>query len=230
MSRFVQRGRAVLFVLALLAVGVVACERPKSEVVQATATPAEQITGDVMVPTVPPATPTPEETEPTPPPPPTAEPEEATAAPPGQPEAEPTTVAVESPTPTPEPAMAEAEATPAPSGVTPAEESSPAAQQRVHVVQKGDWIYAIARRYGVSPQAIIRANNIQSPDLVFPGQVLVIPSDGGAPPAGRVEHVVKAGETLFSIARQYGTTVQEIKRLNGLETDVIYVGQVLVIP
>ncbi|MDQ7030930.1 MAG: LysM peptidoglycan-binding domain-containing protein [Ardenticatenia bacterium] len=227
MSRFVQRGRALLFVLTLLAVGVVACERPKSEVVKPTVTPDEAISGNVTVPTIPPETPVSEEATPTTPPLPTTPPE-ATAMPSGQPdtqvEPEPTTVAVASPTPVPQPA----EPTPEPSDVTPAETGTPS--QRVHVVQRGEWIYAIARQYEVSPQAIIRANNIQSPDLIFPGQVLIIPSDGGAPPAGRMEHVVKAGETLYSIAQQYNTTVQAIKRLNGLETDVIYVGQVLVIP
>ncbi len=46
----------------------------------------------------------------------------------------------------------------------------------VHVVQAGEGIYAIARKYGVSPESIIRANNLANPDLIYPGQELIIPA------------------------------------------------------
>lgn len=46
----------------------------------------------------------------------------------------------------------------------------------VHVVQLGEGIYAIARKYGVAPEAIIQANNLANPNLIYPGQELIIPT------------------------------------------------------
>ncbi len=46
----------------------------------------------------------------------------------------------------------------------------------VHVVQAGEGIYAIARKYGVSPESIIQANNLANPNLIYPGQELIIPA------------------------------------------------------
>ncbi|MGD8603129.1 MAG: LysM peptidoglycan-binding domain-containing protein [Anaerolineales bacterium] len=45
----------------------------------------------------------------------------------------------------------------------------------VHVVQPGEWIWQIARQYGVDPQAIIDANNLVDPGTIYPGQELIIP-------------------------------------------------------
>jgi LysM repeat protein len=44
-----------------------------------------------------------------------------------------------------------------------------------YTVQEGEWVYSIARKFGVDPYAIIQANNLQSPYTLLPGQVLVIP-------------------------------------------------------
>jgi LysM repeat protein len=45
----------------------------------------------------------------------------------------------------------------------------------IHTVQAGEWIYSIARQYNVSPQAIIDANGLVNPNMVYPGQQLTIP-------------------------------------------------------
>lgn len=220
MSRLARKG--FFFLAFVVLVGVGACERPKSEVVKPSPTPETGVEAEGQVTVAegpvsetPTATPTIELglTLPTPPP--------------ETPEPEATTVSVApTPTPTPEVSVVVTETVEVETS-----ESATASQQRVHVVQRGEWVYAIARRYGVSPEAIIRANNLRPPDyIIYPGQTLIIPSDGGEPPAGRQEHVVQAGETLYSIARQYGTTVEAIKNLNGLTSDTIYVGQILVIP
>ena len=50
--------------------------------------------------------------------------------------------------------------------------------QTTYVVQRGDWLSLIAQRFGVSLYALIQANNIRNPNWIFPGQVLVIPSNG----------------------------------------------------
>ena len=58
---------------------------------------------------------------------------------------------------------------------TPAPTASAGGGGTVHVVQPGEWIWQIARNYGVDPNAIIAANDLANPSLVYPGQELIIP-------------------------------------------------------
>jgi len=110
--------------------------------------------------------------------------------------------------------------------VTPTPSPSPA----TYVVQRGDTLYSIARRYGTTVGAIALANRIANPSLIFAGQKLVIPGASTPPPSDLV-HVVQAGETLSSIARRYGTTYWAIAIANNLANpNVIYPGQRLIIP
>lgn len=102
----------------------------------------------------------------------------------------------------------------------------------IHTVKAGEGLYQIARDYGVSAQAIIDANSIADPNLIKPGQELVIP--GAQVPAGasgqRV-HTISSGETLSGIATQYGVTTDAIMQANGIaDPNRILVGQVLTIP
>jgi LysM repeat protein len=99
----------------------------------------------------------------------------------------------------------------------------------IHVVQRGDTLYSIARRYGTTVDAIKRANRLPS-DRIYVGQRLTIPVNGPPPSQPPVTHVVAQGETLYSIARRYGTTVAAIQAINGLRSTTIYVGQRLLIP
>jgi LysM repeat protein len=97
----------------------------------------------------------------------------------------------------------------------------------VHVVQRGETLYSIARRYGVSVQTIANTNGITNPNRIYVGQRLVIPAGR---PSGTV-HVVQAGETLLQIALRYGVDAWAIARANGIANlNHIYVGQRLVIP
>lgn len=97
----------------------------------------------------------------------------------------------------------------------------------VHIVQRGETLYSIARRYGVSMWAIANTNGIVNPNIIYVGQRLVIPT---CRPVG-VIHVVQRGETLYSIARRYGVSVWAIARVNNLPNiNYIYVGQYLSIP
>ena len=103
------------------------------------------------------------------------------------------------------------------------------AQGPVHVVRPGETLYAIARRYGVSPAAIVSANGLLHPDLIYVGQRLTIPQETGLP-GGRV-HVVRRGETLYAIARRYSVDPAEIVAANGLlNPNRLLVGQQLLIP
>ena len=104
-------------------------------------------------------------------------------------------------------------------------------------MRAGDTLVGIAARHGVSVGSLAAANGLSWSSWVYVGQRLVIPGSGTVPvtpnptttPSGGV-HVVQAGNTLFSIARQYGTTVSAIQAANGLAGSTIYVGQRLTIP
>jgi len=100
-----------------------------------------------------------------------------------------------------------------------------------YTVKAGDTLYSIARRYGVSVDSIKRLNNLSS-NVLSIGQVLRLPSssdNGGSDSSSpsNIRYVVRAGDTLFSIASRYGTTVDELKRLNNLSSNVLSIGQIL---
>lgn len=97
-----------------------------------------------------------------------------------------------------------------------------------HIVQRGETIYSISRAYDVEMDAILIRNNIIDPNRITVGQRLIIPT--GAVTVPRV-HVVAAGETLYSLAIRYNTTVEAFVATNGLDNSSnIVVGQVLTIP
>jgi LysM repeat protein len=115
---------------------------------------------------------------------------------------------------------------------TPASASPQTTDPVVHVVQWGETLYLIARRYGTSTTAIANANNLRNLNFVYAGQRLVIPTSASAPPAGDTSiYVVRSGDTLRILAARYGTTVSYLASLNGLRNpDFIWVGQTLRVP
>lgn len=112
-------------------------------------------------------------------------------------------------------------------------QAAPLGQGSVHVVKAGDSLSAIAQQYGVSLQAIMAANSISNPSLIYAGQRLTIPG-ASAPaqtPGDLVVHVVAAGETLSFIAQKYGVSLQALVQANSLvEPSRIVIGQRLTIP
>jgi membrane-bound lytic murein transglycosylase D len=107
-----------------------------------------------------------------------------------------------------------------------------------HTVRPGDTLGAIARRYRTSVDAIVRLNGLRSRTMIYPGQVLRVPSRGGvettlaapaAKPGETVTYIVRNGDNLFQIAKAHKTTVEAIKAANGLVSDILVVGQKLVI-
>jgi LysM repeat protein len=101
-------------------------------------------------------------------------------------------------------------------------------------VKSGDTLYRIAVNHGVTVAALMAANGITNPNLIRPGQVLVIPTS--APPAtppsaAPVRYTVKSGDTLYRIAVNHGVTVAALMAANGITNpNVIHPGQVLTIP
>ena len=93
---------------------------------------------------------------------------------------------------------------------------------RTHTVRLGDTLWLLAQQYGTTVAAIRTLNNLTS-DMLRIGQILQIPAT--TPPART--HTVRAGDTLWLLAQQYGTTVAALRTLNNLTSDVLRIGQVL---
>ena len=96
-----------------------------------------------------------------------------------------------------------------------------------YTVQKGDTLYQIALKFNTTVDEIKRLNNLTSNTLQI-GQVLII-SETGANQINNNVYIVQKGDTLYSIAQKYNTTVDEIKRLNNLTSNALQIGQELMI-
>lgn len=106
------------------------------------------------------------------------------------------------------------------------EENVPQGGSIRYVVQAGDSLWLIAQRYNTTVNAIKSLNGLTS-DLLNIGQVLRIPAPQTS---SYIEYTVRAGDSLWLIAQKYNTTVNAIKSLNGLTSDLLNIGQVLRIP
>ncbi|MEZ4733983.1 MAG: LysM peptidoglycan-binding domain-containing protein [Caldilineaceae bacterium] len=104
--------------------------------------------------------------------------------------------------------------------------SSVADPETVHIVQRGDTLSAIARRYGVTVEALVAYNSLSS-TTIYVGQRLLIP--GQSAPTYPITYIVQRGDTLYKIARRYDTTVAALMQVNNLRAETIYVGQRLTI-
>jgi len=108
-----------------------------------------------------------------------------------------------------------------------------------HRVRNGETLSVIARRYRTSVRSIMRANNMRRSNYIVAGKRLKIPQRGyiknsptsvKMPRNGQaVSHIVRKGDSLYIIAKQYGTTTKKIQELNKLRTTTLYKGQVLTI-
>ncbi|HLF00425.1 MAG TPA: LysM peptidoglycan-binding domain-containing protein [Anaerolineales bacterium] len=119
-------------------------------------------------------------------------------------------------------------------GVTLGQASSAyAACTSPYVVQRGDTLSRIARNCGTTVSAIQTTNGLKG-TTIYIGQQLIIPGAGGGATGGAVSaggsHTVQRGDTLYKIAIKFGVTIDAIKAANGLKSNTIRIGQVLVIP
>jgi len=103
----------------------------------------------------------------------------------------------------------------------------------VHVVRRGENLFRIGLRYGVTVNALVAANALSNPNHIWVGQRLIIPSGSNPDPgssSSRV-HVVQRGENLYRIALRYGVSYHTLASANGIvNPNHIYVGQRLQIP
>lgn len=99
----------------------------------------------------------------------------------------------------------------------------------VYVVKKGDTLWSIANNFNVSVNDLKNANNKSNNSLSI-GEQLIIPGKSTGENVSTIIYTVKSGDNLYSIARRYNVTVNEIKSLNNLSSNLLSIGQKLSIP
>ena len=103
----------------------------------------------------------------------------------------------------------------------------------IYIVKKGDTLWDIARKYGMSVNELKELNNL-STNLLQIGQTLKIKQAENKEEQEQTKplntYTVVKGDNLYSIANKYNTSVDELKKLNNLSTNIIQIGQVLKIP
>lgn len=98
-----------------------------------------------------------------------------------------------------------------------------------YVVQKGDTLYGISKQFNTSMQRLRELNNLSS-DILAIGKVLIVSPNSDSNPSECVTYTVKKGDSLYSIAKQYNSTVDAIKRYNNLTSNNLSIGQKLKLP
>lgn len=98
-----------------------------------------------------------------------------------------------------------------------------------YTVKQGDTLYGISNQFGVSVSDLTKLNNLSSNVLQI-GQVLNIPSSSGTNPDSTFTYTVKKGDSLYSIANLYDTSVNTLKSLNNLTSNNLSIGQKLLVP
>ena len=105
----------------------------------------------------------------------------------------------------------------------------------IYIVKSGDTLSHIAIRYGTTVSNLVRLNGIKNPNLIYPGQKIVISTmnsstETGQNACGKISYSIQLGDTLSQIAAQYHTTVQEIVLLNQISNpNLIYAGNTILI-
>jgi len=126
-----------------------------------------------------------------------------------------------------------------------ADSNAPLVRYEIYKVKQGDTLTAISKRYGISISMITKVNPGINPDKIRIGQTLMIPlsiqplqssgsSSNIANSGANIQtsiHTVQKGDTLYALARRYGTTAKDLANLNGISLNsILRIGQRLKIP
>ena len=100
-----------------------------------------------------------------------------------------------------------------------------------YTVKAGDSLYKIASENNLTVQELKSYNNLSN-DILQIGQTLRIPVEatGQFPSTNYTEYIVKSGDSLYSIGKQYGFTIQELLDYNNLDSALLSIGQIIKIP
>lgn len=96
-------------------------------------------------------------------------------------------------------------------------------------VVKGDTLYGISNQFGVSVDDILKLNNVNPSNLQI-GTILNIPGNSGTNANNYITYTVKKGDSLYSISKNYNTSVNELIKLNNLKSNLLSIGQKLKVP
>ena len=98
-------------------------------------------------------------------------------------------------------------------------------EPNTYIVQRGDTLYSISRKFNIPIDGLKIQNNLTS-DLLSVGQMLMIPT-GNMNVNDIIVYTVKPGDSLYALSKEYNTTVDDIKQLNNLTSDILKVNQEL---
>ena len=124
------------------------------------------------------------------------------------------------------------------SSPAPSPSPSPSPDYITYVIQPGDTLSGIAQRYGTTGgiaqrygttvSALSSLNGISNPDLIYAGNTIRVPENGGSGSSGAQYYTIQPGDTLSGIAAKFGTTVSALSALNGIsDPDLIYAGNTI---
>ncbi len=112
------------------------------------------------------------------------------------------------------------------------------AEDIVHIIEKGDTLYALSKKYNTPIDSILKKNNLSDPSKIKIGQKIIIPVENSAKDDKKTKtnsdtltHVIQKGDTLYALAKKFGIKFSDLLKLNGInEKTPLKIGQILKIP
>ncbi|UTC68371.1 MULTISPECIES: M23 family metallopeptidase [unclassified Treponema] len=107
------------------------------------------------------------------------------------------------------------------------------AEDLIHVIEKGDTLYALSKKYNIPVASILKKNNLSDPSKIKIGQKIIIPVEkpGKNNSEDYISHVIQKGDTLYALAKKFGVSFSDILKLNGItQKSPLKVGKILKIP
>ena len=107
--------------------------------------------------------------------------------------------------------------------------------ETIYIVKKGDTLTRIALKYNTTVTRIAQLNNIRNVNLIYMGQILVIPTNSSNninnnSANNQIIYTIRRGDTLWSISRRYGIPIAQIVRQNRIQNpNLIYTGNTLIL-